>query len=93
MVAKFNSKPQQSYTAEFEVKEYGETSSLSLNLLLTTCTYFLSDWTNNNMRKTFSVLPSFEVKLLIESSFFYVDSEDLDVNIKATYVKVLVLWL
>nr|AEJ37035.1 complement component c3-2 [Dicentrarchus labrax] len=54
VVAKFQSNPQQSYYAEFEVKEY--------------------------------VLPSFEVKLIPASSFFYVDSEELKVNIKATYL-------
>ncbi|XP_078100911.1 complement C3-like [Sander vitreus] len=32
------------------------------------------------------VLPSFEVKLMPESSFFYVDSEELTVNIRATYL-------
>uniref|UniRef100_A0A8C9XDJ9 Anaphylatoxin-like domain-containing protein n=1 Tax=Sander lucioperca TaxID=283035 RepID=A0A8C9XDJ9_SANLU len=48
------SNPQQSYFAEFEVKEY--------------------------------VLPSFEVKLIPVSSFFYVDSQELTVNIKATYL-------
>ncbi|XP_037830566.1 complement C3 [Kryptolebias marmoratus] len=54
VVAKFQSNPQQSYSAEFEVKEY--------------------------------VLPSFEVKLLSEKPFFYVDSEELTINIKATYL-------
>uniref|UniRef100_A0A8D0CNZ9 Complement C3/4/5 macroglobulin domain-containing protein n=1 Tax=Sander lucioperca TaxID=283035 RepID=A0A8D0CNZ9_SANLU len=54
VVAKFQSNPQQSYFAEFEVKEY--------------------------------VLPSFEVKLMPVSSFFYVDSQELTVNIKATYL-------
>ncbi|XP_028443323.1 complement C3 isoform X2 [Perca flavescens] len=54
VVAKFKSNPQQSYSAEFEVKEY--------------------------------VLPSFEVKLIPESSFFYVDSRELTVNIKASYL-------
>nr|XP_046263023.1 complement C3-like [Scatophagus argus] len=54
VVAKFHSNPQQSYSAEFEVKEY--------------------------------VLPSFEVKLTSVSPFFYVDSADLTVNIKATYL-------
>ncbi|MED6258026.1 hypothetical protein ATANTOWER_001900, partial [Ataeniobius toweri] len=54
VVAKFKSNPQQSYYAEFEVKEY--------------------------------VLPSFEVKLLPVVPFFYVDSEQLTVNIKATYL-------
>ncbi|TDH11168.1 hypothetical protein EPR50_G00057900 [Perca flavescens] len=56
VVAKFPSNPQQSYSAEFEVKEY--------------------------------VLPSFEVKLMPLSSFFYVDCPEFTVNIKATYVKV-----
>ncbi|XP_058497124.1 complement C3-like [Solea solea] len=54
VVAKFQKNPQQSYTAEFEVKEY--------------------------------VLPSFEVKLMPVSSFFYKDSPELTVNIKATYL-------
>nr|XP_046263044.1 complement C3-like isoform X2 [Scatophagus argus] len=54
VVAKFHSNPQQSYSAEFEVKEY--------------------------------VLPSFEVKLTPVSRFFYVDSEELTINIKATYL-------
>ncbi|XP_044045871.1 complement C3-like isoform X1 [Siniperca chuatsi] len=54
VVAKFHSKPQLSYSAEFEVKEY--------------------------------VLPSFEVKLMLESPFFYVDSQELTINIKATYL-------
>uniref|UniRef100_A0A671YJ49 Complement C3-like n=1 Tax=Sparus aurata TaxID=8175 RepID=A0A671YJ49_SPAAU len=61
VVAKFHNNPQQSYSAEFEVKEY--------------------------------VLPSFEVKLTPVSPFFYVDSPDFTVNIRATYVKVFVLWL
>ncbi|XP_060949286.1 complement C3-like [Limanda limanda] len=54
VVAKFQSNPQESFSAEFEVKEY--------------------------------VLPSFEVKLTPSSSFFYVDSPDLTINIKATYL-------
>uniref|UniRef100_UPI0037E81A37 complement C3-like n=1 Tax=Semicossyphus pulcher TaxID=241346 RepID=UPI0037E81A37 len=54
VVAKFQSNPQLSYSAEFEVKEY--------------------------------VLPSFEVKLMPVSPFFYVDSKDFTVNIKATYL-------
>ncbi|KAM9363627.1 complement C3-like [Symphorus nematophorus] len=54
VVAKFQSNPQQSYTAEFEVKEY--------------------------------VLPSFEVKLTPLTPFFYVDSEELTVNIRAIYL-------
>uniref|UniRef100_A0A665VZJ5 Complement C3-like n=1 Tax=Echeneis naucrates TaxID=173247 RepID=A0A665VZJ5_ECHNA len=54
LVAKFHSNPQESFSAEFEVKEY--------------------------------VLPSFEVKLSSSSSFFYVDSPDLTINIRATYL-------
>ncbi|XP_074534541.1 complement C3-like [Halichoeres trimaculatus] len=54
VVTKFHSNPQQSYSAEFEVKEY--------------------------------VLPSFEVKLTPLSPFYYVDSPDFTVNIKATYL-------
>ncbi|XP_041641235.1 complement C3-like [Cheilinus undulatus] len=54
IMARFHSNPQQSYSAEFEVKEY--------------------------------VLPSFEVKLMPLTSFFYVDSQEFPINIKATYV-------
>uniref|UniRef100_A0A672FF16 Complement C3-like n=1 Tax=Salarias fasciatus TaxID=181472 RepID=A0A672FF16_SALFA len=54
VVARFQSNPQQSYSADFEVKEY--------------------------------VLPSFEVKLKPQDSYFYVDSNDLTVEIKATYL-------
>ncbi|XP_037546422.1 complement C3-like [Nematolebias whitei] len=54
VVTKFQSNPQQRFSAEFEVKEY--------------------------------VLPSFEVKLSSEKPFFYVDSEDLTINIKAMYL-------
>ncbi|XP_070776629.1 complement C3-like [Enoplosus armatus] len=54
VVAKFNNNPQQSYSAEFEVKEY--------------------------------VLPSFEVKLTPGSPYFCVDSQELTVNIEATYL-------
>uniref|UniRef100_A0A3Q3G355 Complement C3 n=1 Tax=Labrus bergylta TaxID=56723 RepID=A0A3Q3G355_9LABR len=54
VVAKFHSNPQQSYSAEFEVKEY--------------------------------VLPSFEVKLIPVSPFFYVDNLDFTVDIKAMYL-------
>ncbi|XP_070846556.1 complement C3-like [Chaetodon trifascialis] len=54
VVARFHSNPQESFSAEFEVKEY--------------------------------VLPSFEVKLTPVNSFFYVDSQELTVNIKATYL-------
>uniref|UniRef100_A0A8C7XJQ7 Anaphylatoxin-like domain-containing protein n=1 Tax=Oryzias sinensis TaxID=183150 RepID=A0A8C7XJQ7_9TELE len=54
IVAKFYSNPQESFSANFEVKEY--------------------------------VLPSFEVKLFSLSSFFYVDSETLEIDIKARYL-------
>uniref|UniRef100_A0A671YQE7 Complement C3-like n=1 Tax=Sparus aurata TaxID=8175 RepID=A0A671YQE7_SPAAU len=54
VVARLDSNPQQSYSAEFEVKEY--------------------------------VLPSFEVKLTPVSPFFYVDSPELTVDIRATYL-------
>uniref|UniRef100_A0A8C7XR24 Complement component c3a, duplicate 5 n=1 Tax=Oryzias sinensis TaxID=183150 RepID=A0A8C7XR24_9TELE len=54
IVAKFHSNPQESFSANFEVKEY--------------------------------VLPSFEVKLFSLSSFFYVDSETLEIDIKARWV-------
>ncbi|KAM6939508.1 complement C3-like [Xenentodon cancila] len=56
VVAKFNSNPQHSFEAAFEVKEY--------------------------------VLPSFEVKLSAppESPFFYVDSNEMNITIDATYV-------
>ncbi|KAM4750144.1 complement C3-like [Anableps anableps] len=55
MVARFHSNAEESFTAEFEVKEY--------------------------------VLPSFEVKLLPppRSPFFYVDSNELKITIRATY--------
>lgn len=33
-----------------------------------------------------TVLPSFEVKLTSETKFFYVDSLELAINIKAVYV-------
>ncbi|KAM8771718.1 complement C3-like isoform 3-T4 [Acanthopagrus schlegelii] len=54
VVARLDNNPEQSYSAEFEVKEY--------------------------------VLPSFEVKLTPVSPFFYVDSPELTVNIRATYL-------
>ncbi|KAK5883982.1 hypothetical protein CesoFtcFv8_020249 [Champsocephalus esox] len=54
IVTRFRSNPQQSFQAEFEVKEY--------------------------------VLPSIEVKLNPTRAFFFVDDQELTVNIKATYL-------
>ncbi|XP_028257240.1 complement C3-like [Parambassis ranga] len=54
VVAKFQSNPQQSFSAEFQVKEH--------------------------------VLPSLEVKLTPASAFFYVDSEELRIDITAKYL-------
>uniref|UniRef100_A0A671Y7G8 NTR domain-containing protein n=1 Tax=Sparus aurata TaxID=8175 RepID=A0A671Y7G8_SPAAU len=54
VVAKFQDNPQQSYSAEFEVKEY--------------------------------VLPRFKVNLTPVRPFFYVDSPDFTVNIRAMYL-------
>ncbi|KAM4750142.1 complement C3-like [Anableps anableps] len=54
ILARFHSKPQRSYFAEFEVKEY--------------------------------VLPSFEVKLMHRSSYFFLDTQELHIDIKATYM-------
>ena len=96
VVAKFHSNPQESFSAEFEVKEYGEsllpqalfTVKPKKHSLIFTSTINLLDLIHFH----FLVLPSFEVKLTPSSSFFYVDSPDLTINIKATYVKVFVLW-
>ncbi|KAM9769652.1 complement C3-like isoform 1-T1 [Menidia menidia] len=54
VMARFQSKPQTSYSAEFEVKDY--------------------------------VLPTFEVKLMHRGSFFFVDTQELSIDIKATYL-------
>ncbi|XP_061625502.1 complement C3-like isoform X1 [Phyllopteryx taeniolatus] len=54
VVAKFQSHPQQSYDAQFEVKEY--------------------------------VLPSFEVRVIPLVPFFYKDSQEFTVDIRATYL-------
>ncbi|XP_036067509.1 complement C3 isoform X2 [Oryzias melastigma] len=54
IMVKFQNSPQESFSANFEVKEY--------------------------------VLPSFEVKLSSLRPFFYVDSETLEINIKARYL-------
>lgn len=47
------------------------------------------------MLQTFnvSVLPSFEVKLTPRSTYFHVNSKELTIDIKATYVQVFVLWI
>lgn len=85
VVAKFHSNPQQSYTAEFEVKEYGKsfiTWIFIYNLHNIQCLFTWLDTQNNSF--IFTVLPSFEVKLTPASAFFYVDAEELTVNIKAT---------
>lgn len=37
-------------------------------------------------------MPSFEVKLTPESSFFYVDKKTLTLNIEAKCVKIFILW-
>ncbi|XP_044198235.1 complement C3-like isoform X2 [Thunnus albacares] len=54
VVTRFRSNPQQSFSTQFEVKEY--------------------------------MLPSFEVKLMPLTAFFYADSKDFTVDIKATYL-------
>ncbi|XP_041838069.1 complement C3-like [Melanotaenia boesemani] len=54
VVVRFYNKPQMTFSAEFEVKDY--------------------------------VLPSFEVKLMHRGSYFYVDSEELSIDIKAKYL-------
>ncbi|XP_055014431.1 LOW QUALITY PROTEIN: complement C3-like [Boleophthalmus pectinirostris] len=54
IVSRFQNNPQESYSAEFEVKKY--------------------------------VLPSFEVKLTSETSFFYYDTPTFRVNVKAKYL-------
>lgn len=46
-----------------------------------------------NFGAFFSVLPSFEVKLTPESTFFHVNNNELIINIKAMYVQVFVLWI
>eukprot|EP00064_Thunnus_orientalis_P023351 superscaffoldBa00008730_g23590 len=54
VVTRFHSHPQQSFSTQFEVKEY--------------------------------MLPRFEVKLMPLTAFFYADSKDFTVDIKATYL-------
>lgn len=84
VVAKFKSNPQQNYFAEFEVKEYGK-------LIVTHAVFkpanhlLIFHLMTNNSFFLYSVLPSFEVKLLPVVPFFYFDSEQLTINIKATY--------
>ena len=86
VVTRFHSNPQQSFSAEFEVKEYGKSPLFAL--LFKTHTNLV--WTQKNAFN-FSVLPSFEVKLTPLTAFFYVDDQELTVNIKAKYVNVLSL--
>lgn len=49
------------------------------------CQVFTLGQNLNELRDVPLVLPSFEVKLILESPFFYTDSEELTVDIKATY--------
>lgn len=87
IVAKFQNNPQQSFSAQFEVKEYGEsleTAHVPSGNLKNPPSVLLHGRT---MFSIFAVLPSFEVKLTPVTSFFYVDSPDFTVSIKATYVK------
>lgn len=87
IVAKFQNNPQQSFMAQFEVKEYGkslETAQVPSRNLKNPPSVYLHGHT---MFSIFAVLPSFEVKLTPVTSFFYVDSPDLTISIKATYVK------
>lgn len=88
VVAKFHSNPQQSFSAEFEVKEYGKSLiPFDIKAIKLWNPFDSVEWTFS-MFCTFSVLPSFEVKLIPTSPFFYVDSQEFTVAIKATYVKV-----
>lgn len=84
MIVKFKSSPQQKFTAEFEVKEYGKLLTLYETRL--TFPFFLIDLVEVIYLFLFdtSVLPSFEVKLKSVSPFFYVDSDQLTINIEAT---------
>lgn len=87
IVAKFQNNPQESFSAQFEVKEYGEsleTAHVPSRNLKNLPSVYLHGHT---MFSIFAVLPSFEVKLTPVTSFFYVDSPELTVSIKATYVK------
>lgn len=82
--AKFESNPQEIFSAEFEVKEYGESQLSRLSVSAETKE---TSYRTRNDFFPFSVLPSFEVKLTPGSSFFYVDSPSLTIDIKARYVK------
>lgn len=83
VLVKFQSNPQETFTADFEVKEYGR---LFIAYTLVVCRFVL-DWQCFFFYSDLSVLPSFEVKLKSVTPFFYVDDKQLTVNIQATYVK------
>lgn len=82
VVAKFLSNPQQTFSAEFVVKEHGKTS-LSLTLHLNLFTYFFKFDGINKKYFHFTVLPSLEVKLTPARMYFYMDSEELSIDITA----------
>lgn len=81
-MVKFQNNPQETFSADFEVKEYG---SLFIASTFVVCR-FVFDW-QCLFYFDFSVLPSFEVKIKSGTPFFYVDDQELNVNIQATYVK------
>lgn len=82
VLVKFQSNPQETFTADFEVKEYGR---LFIEYTFVVCRFVL-DW-QCFFYSDLSVLPSFEVKIKSATPFFYVDDKQLTVNIQATYVK------
>uniref|UniRef100_A0A3P9BDI5 Complement C3-like n=1 Tax=Maylandia zebra TaxID=106582 RepID=A0A3P9BDI5_9CICH len=72
---------------------------LYVHLCVSVCICSTGTWKvvskfNTNLKQTFEaefevkeyVLPSFEVKLTSQVPFFYVDSDELTINIKATYL-------
>uniref|UniRef100_A0A669AWG8 Uncharacterized protein n=1 Tax=Oreochromis niloticus TaxID=8128 RepID=A0A669AWG8_ORENI len=72
---------------------------LYVHLCVSVCICSTGTWKvvskfNTNLKQTFEaefevkeyVLPTFEVKLTSEVPFFYVDSDELTINIKATYL-------
>uniref|UniRef100_A0A669D7F4 Complement component c3a, duplicate 5 n=1 Tax=Oreochromis niloticus TaxID=8128 RepID=A0A669D7F4_ORENI len=70
------------------------TGSYFLPEIVSTGTWKVVSKFNTNLKQTFEaefevkeyVLPTFEVKLTSEVPFFYVDSDELTINIKATYL-------